>query len=176
MTRLKNSHGLDDDWALAGLAPEAAGEACEVAYLRDVLLWGSDDPLFPATMIALGPTRQFQATGLERKHWSNAEPIRTIFREAFSSAGLPYFNPHSFRDMLVRHAMQLNLTVMQLKAWSQNLGHSDLLTTFTSYGAVPVHKQGELIRELGKSAAQIDPAMVAQVVAAMQQLAGDGTG
>ena len=76
--------------------------------------------------------------------------------------------------MLVRHAMQLNLTVMQLKAWSQNLGHSDLLTTLTSYGAVPVHKQGELIRELGKPAAQIDPAVVAQVVAAMQQLAGDG--
>ena len=32
---------------------------------------------------------------------------------------------------------------------SQNLGHADVLTTFTSYGAVPVHRQGELIRALG---------------------------
>jgi hypothetical protein len=35
-----------------------------------------------------------------------------------------------------------------MKAWSQNLGHSDVLTTFTSYGAVPDHRQGELIRAL----------------------------
>jgi hypothetical protein len=33
-----------------------------------------------------------------------------------------------------------------MKAWSQNLGHSDVLTTFTSYGTVPLHRQSELIR------------------------------
>lgn len=33
-----------------------------------------------------------------------------------------------------------------MKAWSQNLGHENVMTTFTSYGHVPVHKQGELIR------------------------------
>ena len=37
---------------------------------------------------------------LDRKHWSNAGPIRAIFKEAFSAAGLPYFNPHSFRKTL----------------------------------------------------------------------------
>ena len=35
-----------------------------------------------------------------------------------------------------------------MKAWSRNLGHADVLTTFTSYGQVPVHRQGELIRAL----------------------------
>ena len=59
---------------------------------------------------------------------------------------MPYFNPHSFRDMLVRHAMTLDLTPEEMKAWSQNLGHADVLTTFTSYGTVPVQRQGELIR------------------------------
>ena len=73
-----------------------------VSYLREDKLWGNDDPLFPATRIALGATRQFEASGLERSHWSSASPIRTIFREAFDRAGLPYFNPHSFRNTLVQ--------------------------------------------------------------------------
>jgi integrase len=66
-----------------------------VRYLREEKLWGNDDPLFPATRIAVGQTHQFEAAGLERAHWSTATPIRTIFREAFERAGLPYFNPHS---------------------------------------------------------------------------------
>ena len=32
------------------------------------------------------------------------------------------------------------------KAWSQNLGHDEVLTTFNSYGTIPAHRQGELIR------------------------------
>ena len=34
------------------------------------------------------------------QNWSNAGPIRTIFKNAFAAAGLPYFNPHSFRKTL----------------------------------------------------------------------------
>jgi integrase len=33
-------------------------------------------------------------------HGSSAGPIRGIFRSAFAVAGLPYFNPHSFRKTL----------------------------------------------------------------------------
>ena len=73
-----------------------------VSYLRDEKLWGNDDPLFPATRIGLGLSRQFEAMGLARKHWCTASPIRTIFREAFTGAGLPYFNPHSFRNTIVQ--------------------------------------------------------------------------
>ncbi len=36
------------------------------------------------------------------------------------------------------------------KAWSQNLGHENVLTTFASYGQVATPRQAELIRELGK--------------------------
>ncbi len=136
--------------------------------------WGSADPLFPATKMGLGEGGGFAALGLARHGWATTNPIRDIFKRAFALADLPYFNPHSFRDMLVRHAMQLNLPVMQMKAWSQNLGHADLMTTFTSYGAVPVHKQGELIRELGSPPTPFDPAMIAQVVAVMQKMTGDG--
>jgi integrase len=121
-----------------------------VLYLRDENLWGNDDPLFPATRICLGAGRQFEAAGLTRKYWSNASPIRAIFRDAFVRAGLPYFNPHSFRNTLVQLGQEICKTPEQFKAWSQNLGHEKVLTTFMSYGKVACQRQGEIIRELAK--------------------------
>lgn len=127
------------------------GEALVIASawveeLRRDHLWADADRLFPATEMGLDETGGFRAVGLRRQGWATSQPARDIFRRAFASAGLPYFNPHSFRDMLVRHAMRLDLSPEQMKAWSQNLGHTDVLTTFTSYGNVPAHRQGELIR------------------------------
>jgi hypothetical protein len=43
-------------------------------------------------------------------------------------------------------------TPEQFKAWSQNLGHENVLTTFTSYGAVAAHRQAALIRGFGAAA------------------------
>ena len=120
-----------------------------VLYLRKEKLWGNDDPLFPATRIAVGESRQFEASGLGRNHWSSASRIREIFRAAFAAAGLPYFNPHSFRNTLVRLGEELCKTPEEFKAWSQNLGHEKVLTTFTSYGEVSHRRQGEIIRGLG---------------------------
>jgi integrase len=119
-----------------------------VNYLREVKFWGDDAPLFPATRVVVGEDRRFAVGGLERKHWSNATAIRTIFRDAFRAADLPYFNPHSLRTTLVQLGQTVCRTPEQLKAWSQNLGHDDVLTTFTSYGAVESRRQGEIIREL----------------------------
>jgi hypothetical protein len=80
--------------------------------------------------------------------------------------------------MLVRHAMTLELSAEAMKAWSQNLGHADVLTTFTSYGQVPVHRQGELIRAMAASDAPGDPSctpvsltMTAAQVDALRSLA-----
>ena len=119
-----------------------------VAYLQQELLWGNDDPLFPATRIVVGSTSQFETDGLERAHWSSAARIRTIFREAFTSAGLPYFNPHSFRNTLVRLGETVCRTPEEFKAWSQNLGHDKVLTTFLSYGSVAASRQGQIIQGL----------------------------
>ena len=122
-----------------------------VTYLREVKLWGNDDPLFPATDIIVGATRQFEVAGLRREHWSSAAPIRAIFREAFEAAGLPYFNPHSLRSTLVRLGEVVCQTPEQFKAWSQNLGHEGVLTTFYSYGEVGNRRQGEIIHGLRES-------------------------
>ncbi|TPQ32793.1 recombinase XerC [Bradyrhizobium guangdongense] len=112
-----------------------------VAYLRTQKLWGLDDPLFPATKVAVGDNLKFEAAGLDRKHWSNAGPIRTIFKGAFPAAGLPYFNPHSFRKTLALLGGQVCKSPEEYKAWSQNLGHENVLTTFSSYGAVSTYRQ-----------------------------------
>ena len=121
-----------------------------ITYLRDEKLWGNDDPLFPATRIAVGTSRHFEAKGLDRKNWSTTSPIRTIFRKAFTTAGLPYFNPHSFRDTLALFGEQVCKTPEHFKAWSQNLGHEKVLTTFLSYGEVACQRQGEIIQDLAK--------------------------
>jgi len=120
-----------------------------VSYLRDEKLWGNDDPLFPATQVSPGPDKEFFASGVSRKHWSTASPIRTIFKETFISVGMQYFNPHSFRHTLARLGEEVCKTPEEFKAWSQNLGHEKVLTTFTSYGEVACHRQGEIIRRLG---------------------------
>jgi integrase len=121
-----------------------------ICFLQKNMLYGPDDPLFPATRVTLGHDHQFEAVGLTRSHWSTATPIRTIFKEAFAQAGLPYFNPHTFRRTLARLGEQLCHTPEEFKAWSQNLGHETVLTTFSSYGEVAGDRQAKLIRLLGR--------------------------
>ncbi len=125
-----------------------------VDYLRKEKFWGLDDPLFPATKIVVGETRQFEASGLDRKHWSSAGAIRKIFKDAFARAGLPYFNPHSFRKTLALLGGRICKSPEEYKAWSQNLGHEHVLTTFSSYGDVGRHRQAEIIEESGRTPAK----------------------
>ncbi len=120
-----------------------------LTYLRQDRLYGNDDPLFPKTRMTMGETKRFEHVELSREHWANATPVRSIFRSAFEAAGLPYFNPHSLRNTLALLGQRLCLTPEQLKAWSQNLGHEAVLTTFASYGTVADSRQGEVIRALG---------------------------
>ena len=117
-------------------------------HLRGDLLFGPDDPLFSATRISLGVSGLFQTSGLDRKHWSNASPIRAIFSNAFTAAGLPYFNPHSLRKTLAQLGQRLCRSPEEYKAWSQNLGHEGVMTTFSSYGTVAPTRQAEIIRDL----------------------------
>jgi hypothetical protein len=89
-----------------------------VAYLKTEKLFGSGDRLFPATRVVQDQDHQFQAGGLSREHWSNAGPIRAIFKEAFTSAGLAYANPLSFRKTLAQLGERLCHTPEEFKAWS----------------------------------------------------------
>jgi integrase len=139
-----------------------------VRYLLDELHYGDDDPLFPATLVAVGPSRKFEAVGLDRVHWSNANRIRAIFRDAFSVAGLQYFNPHSFRNTLTLLGEELCHSMAEFKAWSQNLGHADVTTTMNSYGAISAYRQIEIIRKLSKPQGGED-ATQAKLMAALEE-------
>ena len=121
-----------------------------VDFLRTEKLWSIDDPLFPATEVSQGNNQQFRASGLAHSHWSTSSPIRKIFRKAFEMAGLPYFHPHSFRKTLAQLGERICRTPEEFKAWSQNLGHEKVMTTFSSYGAVATSRQAEIFRRLGQ--------------------------
>lgn len=146
-----------------------------VNHLRKDLLWGLDDPLFPATRVEPGDKLHFEAVGIERKAWSSASPIRAIFKAAFGAAGLPYYNPHSLRSTLALLGQTMCQTPEALKAWSQNLGHENVLTTFLSYGTVATRRQGELIRGLGRQRPKADDVDKLAVVLA-RELRRNGVG
>lgn len=116
-----------------------------VEFLISNRLWSPDDPLFPKTLVRMGANRRFEPVGLERACWSTAAPIRKIFKQEFERAGLPYFNPHSIRKTLARLGQSICRSPEEFKAWSQNLGHDDVLTTLTSYGQVDRLRQREVI-------------------------------
>ncbi len=120
-----------------------------VGELRGELLFGHDEPVFPRTRVSQDENYAFFVNGLEPDFWANAEPIRKIFRQAFEGASLPYFNPHSFRDTLVQLGKRLCGTPEEFEAWSKNLGHEHMLTTFRSYGSIDPQRQGELINAIG---------------------------
>lgn len=122
-----------------------------ISFLTKERLFGPDEPLFPSTRVAVAATGLFEPAGLDRVGWRNAAAIRRIFPQAFQRVGLPYFNPHSFRKTLVALGEKLCTTPAQFKAWSQNLAHDNVLTTFTSYGAVTSNRQADILTELSKS-------------------------
>lgn len=140
-----------------------------VRHLREERLWGNDDPLFPATRVEPGERLQFEAVGIERKPWETAAPIRAIFKKAFEAAGLPYFNPHSFRSTLVQLGQQVCRSPEAFKSWSQNLGHEGVLTTFVNYGSVATQRQGEIIRSLGTQPAALGGGLPDDLAEAMLQ-------
>ncbi|MDR3449586.1 MAG: tyrosine-type recombinase/integrase [Alphaproteobacteria bacterium] len=123
-----------------------------IAYLTETKLFGTDDPLFPATQNGFDENKHFSPIGLARKGWTNPGAIRRVFRKAFEMAGLPYFNPHLCRKTLAALGQRLCATPEELKAWSQNLAHENVLTTFTSYGNIASHRQAEIMNGLAKPA------------------------
>jgi len=129
-----------------------------VNYLTVEKLFGPTDPLFPRTLVRPNDAGSFTARGLTREHWADAGPVRAIFKSAFARVGLPYVKPHTVRDTLTQLAYQRRLNPEQLKAWSQNIGHSSVLTTLQGYGHVSVERQGEIIAELARPFTKSDAA------------------
>ncbi|WP_051279458.1 tyrosine-type recombinase/integrase [Hellea balneolensis] len=114
-----------------------------IIFLKDDLGFSDSDPLFPATQNGHDENDLYTPVGLTKRHWTTAQPMRKIFREAFKANGMQYYNPHSFRNTLTALAYQLKLDPMAMKAWSQNMGHEHLDTTYNSYGKLSPNAQRE---------------------------------
>lgn len=122
-----------------------------LSYTDNVLNFTPDAPLFPKTRVKNNPeTLQFEAMGLSREHWANATPVRDIFKAAFAAAGLPYYNPHTFRDMLIAWALE-HCSQMEFKAISQNIGHEHAMTSYNAYGNLNDQTRRKSIEGIGKS-------------------------
>jgi integrase len=97
--------------------------------------FGPDDPIFPATLNCLSDKNNNSSKdSVGKKLWNSSGAARKIFQKRCLNAGVPYFNPHSFRHSVVDIFTERNLTGKQQKAVSVNLGHESVTTTFDSYG------------------------------------------
>lgn len=121
-----------------------------IAELKDEHFFSASDPLFPKTDVGVGSSRRFEVLGICRKPWSSPSSAAAIFKQAFRDAGLPPFSPHRVRDTLAELAKEYCRTPEDYKAWSQNMGHEDVLTTFRSYGSVATGRQVEMFARFRK--------------------------
>ena len=117
-----------------------------VGYLRVTKLFGNDDALFPKPILGLGETGGVVVAGLSRDPYANGHKICEITKQAFSNAGLPVFTPHGFRKTLAMYGDEICTTREAFKAWSLNIGHTNLVTTVQSYMPVSTQRQKELIK------------------------------
>jgi len=117
-----------------------------VKHLRETRLFGENDPVFPRTASGHDVERGFVRDGVEPHFWANSAPVRAIFRRAFEKVELRYYSPHRVRDTLTHLGQQRCFSAESWKAWSQNLGHESVLTTWASYGRLTLDRQGELVR------------------------------
>ena len=93
-----------------------------------------DHPIFPSTLKGFSNESSGNKTLVSDKGWSDSGSARKIFENRCKSAGVSYYNPHSFRHLIVSHLSKTRLTEEEKKAISINLGHEDIGTTFGSYG------------------------------------------
>ncbi|MFC1609138.1 tyrosine-type recombinase/integrase [Patescibacteria group bacterium] len=121
-------------------------------YLEEKKGFKSNDPIFPATKKENGKDNlgYFSTGEVEPIFWKGSASVRKIFEKRFKNAGVKYYNPHTFRNLLVKEISKIPLTEEEKKAFSQSLGHEQVGTTFGSYGYghIDEDRQIEIIRSI----------------------------
>jgi len=120
-----------------------------ISYLKKLKHFSFNDPLFPAPKqeFASG-TVCFISENVVNRFWSDAGPMRRIFKARAKKAGLEYFNPHSFRHLSALLALKACKTPEDIRAVSQNFGHEHILTTLLNYGQLDDRTTISIIEKL----------------------------
>lgn len=110
----------------------------------------AEDPIFPSTLNQFGLNNSYSKELVSKEFWSDTGGARKIFEKRCRNANLPYFHPHSFRHSIVNILSKIRLTEEEKRAISLNLGHSNVGTTFGSYGYGSMSNEGavEIVQKL----------------------------
>jgi len=68
----------------------------------------------------------------------------------------PTFNPRRFRSTLAQLGERVCRAPEEFKAWRQNLGHEQVLTSLMSYGQVDDRRQAEILLSMDPSTVSDD--------------------
>ncbi|MBD8689364.1 MULTISPECIES: tyrosine-type recombinase/integrase [unclassified Rhizobium] len=114
-----------------------------IAELRNMGA-GDDAPLFPTAPFKPWVGRQ----SIELEFLTTAAPVRQVLRRAAAAAGVPYFKPHAVRSTVAKLCDEWAVSLRDMKALSQNLGHEQISTTSKYYGDVDPDVKQELFRKM----------------------------
>lgn len=104
------------------------------------------DPLFPK-LTPNFTNEGLQCLSLEKEFIRSSSAIRTIFRQAFDTNGLPYYKPHSFRHAMTRKMMRSDRSPLLISNLTQNLGHERNQGVIIScYGTSPEHERAGILK------------------------------
>ncbi len=106
--------------------------------------WQDKDPLFPIIPNRFNETNLWGESPQKIKIKSNTSILK-VFKDAFTGSGQKYIRPHSFRHTIARWAETKTPEVFN--AVRQSLGHSDIKTTFDSYGAFSPSKIAQILNK-----------------------------
>ncbi len=121
-----------------------------IRKLKQDLDFGSNDPLFPKTLLSNVPNCIFGERMLVRQPYDCTQRLAKIIKSAFQNVGMVPYPPHRFRNMLVHEMYARELSPSQVRAWSQNLGHMSPKTSLVSYGRLTIEEQEAIIRKGSK--------------------------
>ncbi|WP_233137827.1 tyrosine-type recombinase/integrase [Agrobacterium vaccinii] len=105
---------------------------------------GDDAPLFPTAPFKPWVGRQ----SIELEFLTTAAPVRQVLRRAAAAAGVPYFKPHAVRSTVAKLCDEWAVSLRDMKALSQNLGHEQISTTSKYYGDVDPDVKQALFRKM----------------------------
>ena len=121
-----------------------------VTYLKADKFFGPEDALFPKALIGIKEGEGFANLGLSREGYSSTSNLNKIIRTAFANVQMPEYTPHSFRKTLFQYGVERCDNLEELKAWSMNLGHEHLSTSYNSYLPMSRENRRNIFKKLGK--------------------------